>query len=262
MYRRALLIALSCAVLSVSLFVLYLKRFEIESSGGERVRVLAVLRPLERGQQLTEDALTIREIPQAYVEDRAIREADKNKVLGLRLGGLVQAQQTLMWTDLAVASEEHRDLSSLVQPGRRAVSIEFRADGTGSMVRPGDYVDVIGLVETASDDRTARVLLQRVLVLAVGNSVVADPTLDLKQPSRASGQLTLSVTLQEAQVLALASEQGTLSVALRGPEDNHKADRVPDVTVSTVQAFKAAEAPQAMRRPTPALVPSPSPVRR
>jgi pilus assembly protein CpaB len=254
MYRRALLIALISGVLAVGLFVLYLKRFEIEASGGERVRVLAILKPVERGQRVTEETLTIREIPQAYVEDRAVRESDKHKVIGLRVGGLVQAQQTLMWTDLAVAGEDHRDLSALVQLGRRAVTIAFRGDGTGAMVRPGDYVDVLAVMTQPEGQQevSSRVLLQRVMVLAVGNSVVTDP--HDKSPSNASlGNLTLSVTLQDAQVLALASERGSLSVALRGPEDSHKAERLPEVTLGALE--RRAEGPQAMRRPTPTEIP-------
>jgi pilus assembly protein CpaB len=251
MYRRALLIALFSAVLAVSLFILYLKRFESESSGGPRVRVLVVLKPLERGQQVTDDALSVREIPQAYVEDRAIRAADRSKIVGLRVGGLVQAQQTLMWTDLTVASEEHRDLAALVQPGRRAVSIEFRADAASAMIRPGDYVDVLGVVsQNGGEARSARVLLQRVLVLAVGNSLGADD--DLKAGARVPGSgITLSVTLPEAQLLALSSERSALSVALRGPDDSHKAERIPDVTASTVLAAAEAERPQALRRGAP-----------
>ena len=232
MHRRALLIALVCAVLAVSLFALYLRQYEKESSGGERVRVLVALRALERGQPLSEDALTFREVPQAYVEDRSIRASDKTKVVGLRVGGLVQAQQTLMWTDLAAASEDRRDLSALVSPGRRAMTTRFRDDGASSMVRPGDYVDVIGVLSPGgfgSEARTASVLLQRVLVLAVGSSMSADPPGDPKFLNDSRGQLTLSVTLQEAQLLAAAAERSTLSVALRNVDDGQTMDRIPDV---------------------------------
>jgi len=242
MYRRALLIALICAMVAVGLFLLYLKRYEQEASGGERVRLLVALHPLERGKPVTEDALGVREVPLAYVEDRSIRESDKTKILGLRVGGLVQAQETLLWTDLAVASEEHRDLSALVQPGRRATTLHLRDDGTGSMVRPGDYVDVIGVVAangSPADARAASVLLQRVLVLATGNSTSLDSFDAKPADGRAGGQLTVSVALPEAQLLALAAERGSLSVVLRSPEDGHGADRVPDVTLTSLAGLPA-----------------------
>jgi pilus assembly protein CpaB len=251
MYRRALLVAFVFAVVAVTLFILYVKRFEQESSGGERVRVLVALRPIERGKMVTDDALTVREVPQAYVEDRAVREVDKAKVVGLRVGGLLQAQQTLMWTDLAVASEERRDLSALVQPGRRAVTAHFRSDVPGSLVRPGDYVDVISVATRggSGDKRVATVLLQRVLVLAVGSSTLAETAFDSKSTDGRQGDLTLSVTLPEAQLLAVASENDSLVFALRSAEDSQTAARVPEVALAAAGAEpQAPEDPRAARR--------------
>lgn len=228
MYRRALLVALACAVAAVSLFVLYLKQYEREASGGEPVRVLVVLRALEAGAQITDDALGVKEIPQAYVEDRAVREADKNRILGLRVGGLVQAPQTLMWSDLSVTSEERRELSTLVQPGRRAVTISFDKGAMAALVRPGDSVDVIAVGDGRAESRTAKVLLQNVLVLAVGSSTGADGRGDAVNRELREGDLTLSVTLPEAQQLALARERGDLSVAVRNVDDAQISERAPE----------------------------------
>jgi pilus assembly protein CpaB len=236
MYRRALLVALACAVAAVSLFVLYLKQYERESSGGEPVRVLVLLHALEAGAQITDEALGTKDVPQAYVEDRAVRESDKNRVLGLRVGGLVQAQQTLMWSDLSVTSEERRELSTLVQPGRRAVTISFKNGTMAALVRPGDSVDVIAVSDARSDSsRTAKVLLQNVLVLAVGSSTAAERT-DGPPRELREGDLTLSVTLADAQQLALARERGDLSVAVRNVDDAQIAERAPDPGSDTLRA--------------------------
>ena len=237
MYRRAFLIALACAAGAISLFLLYVKQFERESSGGEPVRVLVTVNALERGSKVTDDALGVREIPQAYVESRAIRESDKSKILGLRVGAPLQAQQTLMWSDLSVATEERRELSTLVQPGRRAATIKFQNGAISALVRPGDSVDVIGVASkdpTNDEHRSASVLLQNVLVLAVGDSTAVDPIsprAEIKQ-----GELTLSVTLAEAQLLAVASDRGTLSIAVRNAEDRNTADRVPEVSLKAAAA--------------------------
>lgn len=228
MNRRALLIAFVVALVGVALLVLYTKRFERDASGGERIRLLVALKPIERGKPITEDALTVREVPQAYVEDRAVKEVEKAKVLGLKVGTNVQAQQTIMWTDLATANEERRDLSSLVQPGLRAVSIRtHRDDVSSAMIKPGDYVDVIGVVQDSalsSENRTSLVLLQRVLVLAAGFETSPDQ-MEKKTRDMAESVLTLSLTLGQAQLLALASEKASLSVALRNPEDPLKPEQ-------------------------------------
>jgi pilus assembly protein CpaB len=247
MYRRALLVALACAVAAVSLFVLYLKQYERESSGGEAVRVLVVLHALEAGEQLTEEALGVKDVPQAYVEDRAVRESDKNRVLGLRVGGLVQAQQTLMWTDLSVTSEERRDLSTLVQPGRRGLTIGFKNGVMAALVRPGDSVDVIAIGDSRSDNRTAKVLLQNVLVLAVGSSTVADARGDERQRDVREGDLTLSVTLAEAQQLTLARERGDLSVVVRNVDDAQTTDRAPEAGADVARAVAERSAPSELK---------------
>lgn len=170
MNKRALLISLVVGVVGVLLLLLYLSRFEQEASGGERVRLLMAMKAIDPGTSIQEDALTIREVPLAYVEDRAVKAVEKPKVVGLRVGTKVEANQTLMWTDLAIAADERRDLSSLVQPGARAVSIRAESgDKSFSMIQPGDYVDVIASMPGSDPDkRNAVVLLQKVLALAVG----------------------------------------------------------------------------------------------
>ena len=163
MNRRALFVALIVAGLGVFLMAIYQRRFEMEASGGERIPILIAVKPIERGTQITDEMITTRAVPQAYVEDRAIKEVEKPKILGLKVGNTVQAQQTIMWTDLVTTSEDRRDLSSLVQPGNRAVTVKTsRDDSSVSLIRPGDYVDVISVMDqVGAESRTAVVLLQR-----------------------------------------------------------------------------------------------------
>ena len=254
MNRAAFFIALLLAAAGAVLLVLYLRRYEQEASGGSRVAVVVAVKPIERGKPLTEDLLATREIPQAYVEDRAIKASEKAKVLGLKIATPLQAQEIIMWTDLVIASDEQRDLSSLVQPGNRAMTIRLPPDDTSvSLIRPGDYVDVLNVLPQGTGDaRTAVVLLQRVLVLAIGLETTNDarPQDAQKQNMRAP-LLTLSVNLQEAQLLALGAEKGRLSVALRNPDDQRVADRVPDLPSSALVDSNVRGAVQNIRRNGP-----------
>jgi len=237
MNRRALFIALVVAGLGVFLLFLYQKKFETEASGGEKIKLLITVKPIERGTVITEEMVATREVPQAYVEDRAVKEVEKAKVLGLRVGNTLQAQQTIMWPDLVTANEERRDLSTLVQPGNRAVSVSVsREDSSVALIRPGDYVDVIGVMQPNKDNDNARsavVLLQRVLVLAAGLETSAErqpANPDDPNQNRLEGVLTLSLTIPEAQLLSLAAEKGRVTVALRNPEDQRTAERIPDIS--------------------------------
>lgn len=245
MDRRALLIALAVSLVGVLLLVLYLKRFEREASGGDKVKLLIAVKPMERGKPITEDELSTHDVPIAYLEPRAIRDVEKSKIIGLRLGTTIQAGQTLMWTDLATANEERRDLASLILPGHRGVSVMTgRQDSSAGMVKPGDYVDVLltiaensnGSVGSwASDSRASLVILQKVLVLASGYDTSPETADKMTKDVNTMREsvLTLSLTIDEAQKLAVANEKGSISVALRNPDDNSIANNLPRVS-STV----------------------------
>ena len=250
MNQRALVIALLVSMLGGALLYVYLRRFEREASGGEPVAVLVARTPIEVGQPISEDMLSPRMIPRAYLEDRAVLEAEKAKILGLRVGHTVQAQQTLLWTDLAIAMDERRNLSSLVQPGMRAVTIRADFDDKSfALIRPGDRIDVIATMPQPDkpDARSAVVLLQNVLVLAVGTDFEADGSA-AKDDSGGAMILSLSLNVQEAQLASLAQEKGKLSVALRNPNDVRVTEGMSDLDSSALVDTKVRTQVQGIRK--------------
>ena len=235
MNRRALGVAIVLAVLGMCLMLLYQRRFEEEASGGDRVKVLTLQKRIERGTAIEESMLTTRQIPLAYVDERAVKEAEKEKILRLAVVNTIPEQSILMWPDVVSSGEERRDVSRLVLPGYRAVTIRVNhSDSSTALIRPGDYVDVIGVLGAANTEtKTAAVLLQRVLVLAAGMETSPDRD-DIKKDGRNDDALTLSLNLQEAQVLAVASEKGHLTVAIRRPDDNNTTVRLPDLASDAI----------------------------
>lgn len=245
--RRALYVSLGCGLLAALSAGMLLQRYQQEVSGGERVLVLRAHKPIERGAALSDDALVVESVPASYVEARAVHASDLAKVRGARTASALEPQDTLLWSDLAV-SQERRDLSALVQPGSRAVTIHAEVAGSGAegaLLRPGDYVDILASLVpgdpalNASPKLVSVLLLQRVLVLAVG--AVTDPQLlraALSQPGAAhdleGAPLTLSLKVEEAQLLALAQERGKLSVLLRQPDDARILDAAPELPVSNL----------------------------
>lgn len=235
MNKRALFIALAVALLGAGLLFLYLKRFERDASGGPPVTLLVAVKPIEPGTLLTDDMLATRNVPMAYVENRAVRLSEKARVLGLRVSSRVQPQQTVMWTDLAMTADDRRDLSSLVEPGMRAVTIRARSgasDRANELIRPGDRVDVIVTTGERGQETTV-VLMQNVLVLAVGLDTGSDSGEKRSNNGRDS-LLTLSLTIREAQYEALAAEKGRISVALRNPDDVRITDGLAQLTPSSL----------------------------
>jgi pilus assembly protein CpaB len=256
--RKLLLLSVAIGLAGAGLLLLYLNRFEKEVSGGARVQLLTVIKPVKSGALLTDDALSVSEVPRAYVEQRAVRASERSKVVGIRTDNALDPQDTLLWTDLAISSED-RDLSSLVQPGKRAITVrasEAGSDPAGNgLMRPGDYVDVIVTLrdELGSGAPAAVVLLQRVLVLAVGSKTQPQGFGDKGENERGydeERELTLSLKVEEAQLLSLARERGTLSVALRGPSDSKVIEGIADMPVSSLYDKTARETVQRRRTDT------------
>jgi pilus assembly protein CpaB len=220
------------------------------------VKVLVVTKAVARGKALTEAALAVREIPMAYVDDRTVKAGERDKVVGLHTIAPLRAQNVLMWNDLAVSTEDRRDLSSLVTPGFRAVYIRAMREDQGSpLINPGDYVDVIATFprgEGRGERDTSVVLLQRVLVLASGSKMSADDgvvPVDVHAPPPREQGLTLSLGLPQAQLIALASRSGQFSVALRSPEDPRTFDGIPDMQEAALTSglLSSPGGPQASR---------------
>jgi len=148
-----------------------------------------------------------------------------------------------------VSDRAGESLAFTIAPGKRAVSIEVKESVTaGGNVQPGDQVDVVGIfaldkeadinavlavvapgqdgvVTPLGTDRNLTVtLLQDVTVLAVGQSlakseeetstIVTKPETDAEGRPKAKS-VTLEVTPEQAQLLALGDEYAVLRLSVR-----------------------------------------------
>jgi pilus assembly protein CpaB len=237
--QRPHLLALGLAAAATLLAHLYLRSYETELSGGDRIGLVYLTKDIKAGTILTSEALAVRLVPLAYVDERDVRVRDRDKVVGVAASFDLGTQQKLQWTDLTVR-QDSRLISQLIVPGKRAVAVDFGRRDTAALqlVRPGDYVDVIA-TNTADEARmTSAVLLQSVLVVAVGDRTEREPD-GVKQPKEGRVQpprtLTLSLDLDESQLLALAAARGELSVAVRNQEDLRRFEDVPELRVGNLE---------------------------
>ena len=107
-------------------------------------------------------------------------------------------------------------LSAVLGEGRKAATIRVNdIDGVAGFVLPGDRVDVMLSRQIDKGNATNDVVLKNVKVLAIDQ--LADERTD--KPSVAKA-VTLEVDISGAQRLALASQIGTLALALRKAGDS------------------------------------------
>jgi pilus assembly protein CpaB len=110
-------------------------------------------------------------------------------------------------------------LPPIIPPGKRALSVRVNeVIGVAGYVLPGTRVDVVATANptSKSEDITTKVVLQNVEVLAAGTRLDQD-TPDGK-PMQVT-VVTLLVTPEESERLALASTEGKIQLALRNPMD-------------------------------------------
>lgn len=104
-----------------------------------------------------------------------------------------------------------------IPAGMRAVSVRVdEVTSVGGFVAPGTRVDVLVTVPAGNGDgAVTRMILQNVTTLATDQTIQADPE---GKPQTAS-VITLLVSPREAELLALATAEGTIQLALRNGLD-------------------------------------------
>jgi len=142
-------------------------------------------------------------------------------------------------------------LALVVSPSMRAVSVRVNdVVGVAGFLAPGNYVDVVGAYQEASETRSETVV-QNVKVLAVDQTASSD-----KNEPVVVRAVTLEVTPFDAEKLVLAEKRGMIQLALRNPNDTEMvAMTKPAPAQAPVQA--AAPAPVAKAKPRVKVGPPP-----
>ena len=226
------------AALAAALVFVALQRGGEESSGGApaaSASVIVTARDIPANSRLTADMLELRSIsPDAIL---AGAYANIEPLIGLPVRFPLEKGEQL--TPLKVglnAIEDEKDLSLVLPEGKRGFAVEVtEVTGVGGLLLPGNSVDVIAVFdESATGVDKAVTLLQNIEVLSVAQEA-QEPVPALAEESGGTGlngrrpddverqpgarTVTLAVTPPEAQLLALAQQNGSLWLTLRPFED-------------------------------------------
>lgn len=125
--------------------------------------------------------------------------------------------------------QESRFLASVLEPGKRAISIEIGAvTGNSGLVQPGDRVDLILFSDLEPDEKAmkrgyiAKTILKDMRVIAIDRKIAYRTLEDVENtlsmmpgdlPKRSTA--TLEVTPRQAEIITVARRMGTLSLSLR-----------------------------------------------
>ena len=248
--RLPLILGLILGLVAAVLVVVYLSSAKDEGGGtgggsSEGVPVVVANQPIAAGTKITPEMVTVRSVPSSDVITGAIGTSEGlvGKVTRVAIVANEQISDTkVISTEVVSGFGANPPLSLLLEPGARAVSAEMSAlIGAGGNIRPGDYVDVILIVEVkvagpdgqTFNDTVAGTVLQNVKVLAIDQertnpdpAAGTDPDKS-KSANEAATTATLSLNPSQAEVIAVADQcgkghGGRLAMSLRGPGDPNK----------------------------------------
>ncbi len=160
-------------------------------------------------------------------------------------------------------------LPSIIQNGKRAISVKVNeVVGVAGFALPGSFVDVMVSTTDGKEKAVSKIVLQRILVLAVAQEANRDET-----KPKVVNAVTLEVTPEEAEKIDLARSIGNLSLVLRNPidrKDNETSgvrrddligkEMAPPRPVASAPVQVAASRPASRARPAPVHPAASSPV--
>lgn len=196
---------------------------------GPKTQVLVAARDLSIGTTLAAGDLKWQTWPGTAFSGAIVRKGEQTaeEALGGRLVQKINAGQPVL---ASYTFKEGRGnvVAATLEKGMRAVAIPVKADTmAGGFVIPGDHVDVILTykVSVGRGDQSAQTdafvrsqasetILENIRVLAVDQETKRE-----NEAAKVARTVTLAVSREAAEKLSLASEMGSLTLALRGIGD-------------------------------------------
>lgn len=227
--RPLLLIALSLALGAGAVGIAL--HWVLERTDVASTKVVVAARDLPFGTLLREGMLETIDWPAA----NALKEpvADPKLIYQRVTNTQILRGEPVLPSKLA-AHGEKGGLSALLHEGTRAVTVKINEIvGVAGFALPGNYVDVMVNATEKSGRVVSKIVLERILVLALAQDASTSET-----KPRLVNAVTLEVTPQQAEQIDLARSVGSLSLVLRSQVDT---GRVNTQGASMEDLFKSAE---------------------
>jgi pilus assembly protein CpaB len=264
MRNKRLIIALLAAIIfgliaavSVKQYLLSAKTFE---SNLNDVVVAKVDIPI--GSRLIAEQLTVAQFPANVTPEGAIPTIDEN-LIGRVVTVSLSPRDPLTEAKLAPVGAAG-GLSSMIPEGYRAMTVAVNeVVGVSGFIMPGTLVDIVVVINppagSGQDGMISKIVLQNIKVLASGQNI--DKPNNAREVERSIRAVTLQVTPEQAEKLALASSEGKLQLVMRNSVDQADEQTTGANKRSLLSGERATIAPEPGSATPPKAAPS-SPIRR
>lgn len=177
--------------------------------------VVVAARDIGAALALTPETLTVQQWPLANRPKGGFGSVGelKDRVAGSSFG----VGEPILETKLAPRGVAP-GLTALVAPNKRAMTVKVdEAAGVAGFLSPDNRVDVLITVNRGDygKDPISRIVLQDLRILGIGQRIESKPG----EKPQVVPTVTLEVTPEEGERLALAAQEGHLALVLRGQKD-------------------------------------------
>lgn len=199
------------------------------------VRAIQDIAPLEA---ITREMVELVEVPISLLLPESERIGSLEEVLGRVTGKPIPDRAPVLTSMLAPVGTPS-GLVGRIPPGFRAFSVRIdEVTGVAYQIRPGDWVDVLVVMDVPSAngrrETVAEVVLQRVEVAAIGNTTAAMGGAGKSKP-RPAKSATLLVAEKDTPKLHLAQTQGRITLVMRG-NDARTTDRPASANLASLHS--------------------------
>ncbi|MPW17847.1 Flp pilus assembly protein CpaB [Paraburkholderia sp. CNPSo 3157] len=248
---RALVMLVIAAVAGLGA-VAMASRWLMDKSSGMTAKVAVAAVDINLGQRLNPEFIKMVDWPSGSVPPGTF--GDVQKLDGRVMKNSVLRGEPILEGKLTPVGTVG-GLSAVIAEGRRAITVRVNdVIGVAGFALPGNYVDIIVSTQqdkgsdkgSSKDESISKIVLEKILVLAVAQEVGRDET-----KPKVVNAVTLEVTPEQAEKLDLARSVGTLSLVLRNQVDTATLPTVgaTKFTLLGASAPVAASAPAAPVRP-------------
>ncbi len=224
----------------------FLQASPVKSVDAPTQPVVVAAADLQLGTALKKEDLRTIAFPMGQAPEGSFTQPDE--LVGRGLIVPMVKNEPVLGAKLA-SKEAGAGLPPVIPEGMRAVSVRVNeVVGVAGYVLPGNRVDVVATASPteARSDTTSKVVLANVQVLTAGTRM--EQNQEDNKPVQVT-VVTLLVTPEQAERLALASTEGKIQLALRNPMDSG-APVTPGVRTAGLLGGKPAEAPRQVARST------------
>jgi pilus assembly protein CpaB len=172
------------------------------------------------GSRIIPEQLTVAQFPANVTPEGAISTID-DKLVGRVVISAISPRDPITEAKLAPVGAAG-GLSSMIPEGYRAMTVAVNeVVGVSGFIMPGTLVDIVVVITppkgSGNEEMISKIVLQNIKVLASGQNI--DKPKNDREAERAVRAVTLQVTPEQAEKLALASSEGKLQLVMRNSVD-------------------------------------------